>query len=248
MTVINKYLLEICCYSASDVLTAWQGGAHQVELCSAYAVGGLTPSLGALQLSKSISKIPVNVMIRPRGGNFTYHALEKELMLKDAQIAIENKAEGIVFGALNADNTVDYNFCKSIKKACANVPLTFHRAIDLCANVNDAIAFLADIGVQSILTSGAEQTALQGIQQIEQFHQLAKGKINIMAGSGVNADNILNFAKIGLTHFHSSASIIETNGIVNDKIAFNAALKNNEQSVVSKQKVEALVQKLNCFF
>lgn len=243
-----KYVLEICCYSADDVQVAEEAGAHRVELCNGYAVGGTTPTLGTLQEAKSNSKLPIFVMIRPRGGHFTYSNSEKKVMLNDSRLAIENGAEGIVFGALNNDHTIDEVFCKAMCEQCGDIPITFHRAIDICSNAKDAIHLLNDLGVKTILTSGAEQTAIQGINQIIAWHQLTKNPTHLMAGSGVNAENVLAFAKAGLTHFHSSASILIKSGDPSDKIAFNSSLKNNEISVVSKSKVTALIQNLNSFF
>jgi copper homeostasis protein len=244
----SHFLLEICCYSASDVLVAEQGGAQRVELCNGYEVGGTTPSVGNLILAKSLSEIPVYVMIRPRGGDFTYSLLEKKVMLKDIEMAMMNKADGIVFGALTEDGQIDKEFCKQIMTTCDGIPTTFHRAIDLCENPLEAIDFLASIGVQNILTSGGQIKAEQGIEQIGKMHDCAKNSIQIMAGSGVNAENILSFAKMGLTHFHSSASSIQLQNSQSDKISFNAALKNNELSVVLQSKVEAMVKQLNAFF
>lgn len=243
-----KYLLEVCCYNVADVMTASAGGAHRAELCGGYAVGGTTPGLGALIYAKELSKIPVYVMIRPRGGDFTYSLLEKKVMLKDIEMAIVNKADGIVFGALNADGLLDREFCKEVMLLCDGIPTTFHRAIDLCENPFEAIDFLASIGVENVLTSGGEPKAQQGIEQISKMHKQANNRIQIMAGSGVNAENILSFAKLGLTHFHSSASTIQTLNHQSDKIGFNASLKNNEQSVVAQNKVEAMIQQLNTFF
>jgi copper homeostasis protein len=248
MKTQHNYLLEICCYSASDVQLAAQGGAQRVELCNGYEVGGTTPSLGNLILAKSVNPIPVYVMIRPRGGNFVYTSMDKKVMLKDIELAILNKADGIVFGALTEDGTIDKVFCKEVMAACEKVPTTFHRAIDLCKSPIEAIDFLVEIGVQNILTSGAQTKAEQGIELLQQMHDFAKSNIQIMAGSGVNAENILSFAQIGFKHFHSSASIIQKQSNQSDKIAFNAGLNNNELAVVSINKVKAMVHQLNTFF
>lgn len=244
----TNYLLEICCYSADDVLLAEEGGAHRAELCNGFSVGGTTPTLGCLQLAKSISNIPVFVMIRPRGGNFTYTTSEKKVMLKDAALNLENKADGLVFGALNEDGTLDEHFCEAMINCCGHMPLTFHRAIDICSNRSRAIEVLCKAGIQTILTSGGKQTALDGLEEIKIAHAQARGRIQIMAGSGVNADNVALFAKAGLNHFHSSASIIKQSGSLEHTIAFNASLKNNEIPVVSRTKVEAMVQQLNNLF
>lgn len=248
MLLQPKYILEICCYSAQDVLLATEAGAQRVELCNGYAVGGTSPSLGCLQEAKRISNIPIFVMIRPRGGNFTYTRSEKNVMLKDIALAVENKADGIVFGALNENGTIDKVFCEEIAHITKHCAMTFHRAIDLCSDAENAIDFLVDLGVQTILTSGAETNAIQGIAQIKAWNKHANGRLQLMAGSGVNAENILQFAEMGLTHFHSSASELVCFGNTNNKIAFNASLKNEEIMMVSKSKVERMIQQLNSFF
>lgn len=249
MSQINqKYLLEVCCFSVDDVHTASKAGAHRVELCNGYEVGGTTPSNGCLQLSKSCCNIPVHVMIRPRGGNFYYSLNEKKVILKDIESALNNKADGIVFGALNQDGTIDEAFCKEVISNCGNIPVTFHRAFDLCKNHWHAINFLTEIGVKTILTSGKEVKAYHGIELIEKIHEAANNKINILVGSGVNEENILYFAKKGITQFHSSASIIKKGNNDWDSISFNANLKNDDLSVVSHDKVAAMIEKLNSYF
>jgi copper homeostasis protein len=230
------------------VQLAEQAGAQRVELCNGFSVGGTTVTIGCLQEAKMMSTIPIFVMIRPRGGNFTYTKSEKNVMLKDAALAIENKADGIVFGALNTDGTIDKLFCEEMCKLGNDIDITFHRAIDLCSNTEAAIDFLFHCGVQTILTSGAESTAVKGIEQIKNWNNYANGRLNIMAGSGVNAENILQFAAAGLTHFHSSASEIINFGNTNNKIGFNASLRNEEVTMVSKTKVKRMIEKLNSYF
>ena len=248
MTNNHKYLLEICCYSAQDVLKASSAGAHRVELCNGYEVGGTTPSMGSLKLAKSNSNIPIYVMIRPRGGNFYYSSLEKKVILKDIELALLNEADGIVFGALQANGNIDKVFCKEVFSLCQKTPITFHRAIDICHNHLQALDFLTHHDVENILTSGMAVKAIDGIQNIKNMHLFANNGINIMAGSGITDLNIIEFAKIGLTHFHSSASeIVKGNG-TKDIINFNASLNNDELSVVSEKKVSAMLQKLNAYF
>ena len=244
----HKYLLEICCYSAEDVIKASNCGAHRVELCSGYEVGGTTPSLGSLKLAKSNCNTPIYTMIRPRGGNFYYSALEKKIILKDIELALMNEADGIVFGALIDDGCIDKIFCKEVFALCQKTPITFHRAIDICNDYADAIDFLASNGVQNILTSGLAIKALDGIEILKSMHILAKNNINIMAGSGITEQNIIEFAKIGLKHFHSSASEIIKISDAPNIINFNANLANNELAVVSEKKVLAMLQRLNEYF
>lgn len=244
----SKYLLEICCYGIDDVIIASECGAHRVELCQGYEVGGTTPGIGSLQLAKSSSNIEVYVMIRPRGGNFYYSENEKKVMLKDIEAALNYGADGIVFGALNHNGTIDEDFCKKVLSICGNIPTTFHRAIDLCLNQLEALMFLIEIGVKNVLTSGKEVKAYHGMEKIVEMNLLAQNKINILAGSGVNEDNILYFAEKGISHFHSSASVINASVDEIDAINFNGNLKNDQLSKVSKQKVEAMITKLNLYF
>jgi copper homeostasis protein len=245
----DSFLLEICCYSAADVLIANQAGAHRVELCSGYEVGGTTPSIGTLIRIKSECDIPVYVMIRPRGGNFYYSELEKKIMLLDIEASLKHGANGIVFGALDKEGNIDESFCHSVMHLCGKVPVTFHRAIDVCNNYIEAVDFLAASQVKCILTSGRANKAIDGIKVIKEMHVASKNKIDIMVGSGVNSDNILSFAKIGITHFHSSASVIAKHHLPqhNYQIGFNANLHNNELSVVTAEKIGAMLTQLNIY-
>ena len=246
----KPYTLEICCYSANDVFTAEQAGAQRVELCNGYTVGGTTPSLGCLQLTKALSSIPVYCMIRPFGGNFIYSESDKKVMLKDAELCLQNGADGLVFGALNNNGLIDETFVLSFCNAFKSVPITFHRAIDLCVQPLEALPFLIDCGVSTILSSGGSAKAIDGIDLLNAMHKKTLGKLTIMAGSGVNAENIQEFAKIGLNHFHSSASNLTslTTNFNDDRIAFNAAFKNSQQPQVDAQKVSELITILDAYF
>ena len=246
----TSFILEICCYSASDAILAHASGAHRVELCSGYEVGGTTPSIGAIEHIKSECNIPLYIMIRPRGGNFCYSQTEKKTMLLDIEAALKHGASGIVFGALDADGNIDLSFSRQVMNMCNNIPVTFHRAIDVCTNYIEGITNLAEFGVSCILTSGRQSKAISGLDNIQDMQAAAKNKIDIMVGSGVQADNILSFAKIGITHFHSSASMIEKHNLpAHDyAISFNANLHNNELSIVSAEKVKAMLAQLHGFF
>ena len=246
----TSFILEICCYSATDAILAHASGAHRVELCSGYEVGGTTPSIGTIANIKSECDIPLYLMIRPRGGNFYYSQTEKKTMLLDIEAALKHGASGIVFGALDAEGNIDMSFSRAVMNICDNIPVTFHRAIDVCTNYIEGITNLAELRVSCILTSGRQLKAISGLDNIQHMQATAKNRIDIMVGSGVQADNILSFAKIGITHFHSSASVLETHNLpAHDyAISFNANLHNNELSIVSAEKVKAMLAQLHGFF
>ncbi len=249
MLLKKPYTLEICCYHAADVYRAFKGGADRVELCSGYEVGGTTPSLGCLKTAMHLSTIPIYVMIRPRGGNFSYNKSEKQTMLYDAQVAIENGVSGIVFGALNDDQSIDREFCENMKKVCEKTSLTFHRAIDVCSNIPESVRFLDDLGVASILSSGSKEKAVDGLDNLVKMQHHIKKNLNIMPGSGVNAENIVKFAAVGFTSFHSSASEKVIISQHNDyHLPFNNHNANNVLVQVSESKVRMMTATLNQFF
>ena len=188
---MREILLEICCGSLDDALQAEQGGAHRVELCSALFLGGLTPSLGAIVEAKARLRIPVMVMVRPRGGGFCYTAAEMAVMERDTAAAVEHGADGIVFGILNPDGTVDLERCKRMRKLIGNRPAVFHRAFDVTPDALRALDQLVEIGITRILTSGQEDNALEGAALIKRLIEYAGDRIEILPGGGIKPHTLL---------------------------------------------------------
>jgi len=144
---MGRTLLEICCGSLDDAREAERGGADRVELCSALFLGGLTPSLGTVIEAKARLKIPIIVMVRPRGAGFCYTEPELAIMERDTALAVEHGADGIVFGVLNQDGTIDEEHCKQIRRPIGDRQAVFHRAFDVTPDPFRALDQLVQLGI-----------------------------------------------------------------------------------------------------
>jgi copper homeostasis protein len=200
-------LLEICCGSIDDAIEAQRGGADRVELCSALFLGGLTPSLGTLQEAKARLKIPVIVMVRPRSGGFCYTDAEFATMERDAALAIEHGADGVVFGILKRDGAVDLERTRRIRELIGlHRQAVFHRAFDVTPEPLRAVDQLVDLGITRILTSGQENTVAQGVGLIRAVIEHARGRIEIMPGGGIMPHEIaMVIERTGCTQIHLTA-------------------------------------------
>jgi copper homeostasis protein len=206
-----KKILEIAVFSAEAGVIASRSGADRLELCSAYAEGGLTPSLGTLRFVKEHATCPVFVMIRPRGGDFCYSDMEIEVMKHDILHSKEAGADGIVFGILNKDFTINENATRTLVQLAHPLPVTFHRAFDICHQPLRALETLIACGVKRILTSGQKSSAVEGAEFVAELNRKSKGRIVIMPGAGINSGNIIDLVKsTGCSEFHASAKRIST--------------------------------------
>lgn len=205
-----KRHLEICCADAESVIAANKGGADRIELCSALSEGGVTPSAGLIKFAISNSSIPVNILIRPRSGDFVYTEHEVEIMLTDIDTASRLGASGVVVGALTPEGDIDIPTAKRLIQAAKNAGLTvtFHRAFDLCRNPIEAMWQIIDLGCDRLLTSGQAPTAVEGKNLLSQLVNESSDKIIIMPGAGIspqNAEQLL--AETQATEIHASASM-----------------------------------------
>ena len=187
---MKKYLLEVCCGSVEDVLQAERGGADRVELNSCLFHGGLTPSVGELITAKRLSKLPIMTMVRPRQGGFCYTEAEYMTALADAEALLANGADGLVFGFLNADGTLDAARTKELVRLAGDRTKVFHRAIDVAADWKAMLGQLIDIGVDRVLTSGLAPDVFYGLDVIREMMDFAQGAIQILPGAGVNLKNV----------------------------------------------------------
>src|SRR5580698_8791813 len=177
-------LLEICCGGIDDAIQAEKGGADRVELCSALFLGGLTPSLGTILEAKRRVKIPVMVMVRPRGGGFAYSKAEMATMERDAEAAVENGAEGVVFGILQSDGRVDVARSRRIRQLIGTRQAVFHRAFDVTPDPFEALEQLVDLGITRVLTSGQKDSVPEGAELIKKLIERAGDRIEILPGGG----------------------------------------------------------------
>lgn len=204
-------ILEICANSYQSAVNAEIAGAHRIELCSEISVGGITPSLGLLKKVLQSLTIPVHVLIRPRSGNFTYSDKEFEIMKENIRLCKDLGCAGIVSGVLHEDNTIDIKRTKELIELSKPMSFTFHRAFDIVSKPKEALLQLIALGVHRLLTSGQEEKAEDGIDLLLELQKLAKNKLTILPGSGINSENCIHFKNNGFTEIHSSASKIISN-------------------------------------
>jgi copper homeostasis protein len=203
-------LVEICANSFESAFNAEKAGADRIELCSELSVGGITPSFGLLKKIVTELSIPVHVLIRPRSGDFTYSDEEFDSMKRDIKLCKELGIDGIVSGILHKDNSIDYNRTQELIELSKPMHFAFHRAFDCVPNPFDSLERLMALGVETILTSGQQPKAENGISLLTQLQEKADNKLTILAGGGINPDNALQFKNAGLKAIHASASKVIT--------------------------------------
>lgn len=203
-------IIEICANSAQSVVEAQAGGARRVELCAGIPEGGTTPSYGEICAAMALAQsIHINVIIRPRGGDFLYTQTEVQSMLYDIDMVRRLRVHGVVFGCLTANGNIDMALMRRLIQAAKPLSVTCHRAFDVCRNPFDALEQLIDLGCDRVLTSGQQPDAVQGVPLIAKLVQQAARRIIVMPGCGVRAHNIaLIERETGATEFHTSARSI----------------------------------------
>ncbi|MBO7348635.1 MAG: copper homeostasis protein CutC [Spirochaetales bacterium] len=196
-------LIEICLEDVKSVLAAQEGGADRVELCSDLFEGGLTPSLGTVLTAKKLAKIPINCMIRPRGGDFCYSDLEFQAMKEDILAFKQAGVNGIVFGILTPEGDVDMERSREVIKLARPLSVTFHRAFDMTRDPYKALEDLIELGVDRVLTSGQEASVPEGADLLADLVKKADGRIIVMPGCGISERNFPKIhAKINASEYH----------------------------------------------
>ena len=202
-----KYTFEVCANGVESCMAAQEGGANRVELCAGIPEGGTTPSYGEIKVARRVlAATRLHVIIRPRGGDFLYSPLELERMAIDIDVARELGADGVVFGCLRPDGSLDTEANAMLMQHAKGMSTTFHRAFDRCANPRKALEELVAQGFDRVLTSGQQPTAQEGTALLAELNSQAAGRITLLAGCGVNESNIAAIAKAtGIHEFHFSA-------------------------------------------
>jgi copper homeostasis protein len=183
-------IFEICVDSVAGVRTANDAGAQRVELCADLLEGGITPSLGMIRQARKVPGIDLNVMIRPRGGDFLFDKHEFPTMRADIETAKAEGANGVVIGLLTATGEIDVDRTCKLVALARPLSVTFHRAFDVAAEPFHALDTLIELGVDRVLTSGQEATVLEGLPLIVELLKRAGDRIVIMPGGGITARNI----------------------------------------------------------
>ena len=224
---MSGYILEVCCGSVDDVIEAQRGGADRVELNSCLFQGGLTPSIGALRRVRELTSIPVMAMVRPRQGGFCYTENEYKAALMDAQALLDGGADGIVFGFLNQDGTLDKTRTREMVRLAGDRTKVFHRAIDVTPDWKKTLSDLIDAGVDRVLTSGQAPNAFYGMEVIRQMIEFAGGAIQILPGAGIklrNVDQIVEYTGCNQIHLGQFRKVFDQSTSGNGEIFFGGAL------------------------
>lgn len=246
-------IIEICCGSYEDALAAYRGGAKRIELNSALHLGGLTPSIGTLRLVKKNTNLKVIAMVRPRGAGFCYSRADFEVMKTDAEILMEHGADGIAFGCLNEEGNIHIEQTREIidiiKKYEGEV--VFHRAFDCVKNPYDSMETLIAMGVDRVLTSGLKAKAMDGMELIRKLQETYGDKIEILAGSGINASNALEMMeKTGIYQVHSSCKGYRHDSTTTGEevtYSYMEGVHQDDYDVVEEELVRALVESIGWF-
>jgi copper homeostasis protein len=198
--------VEICVDSAAGAFAAERGGADRVELCDNLLEGGTTPSAGCIKVTRRGLKIGLQVIIRPRGGDFLFNDTEMEVMREDVRMAKELGADGVVIGCLTAEGEIDQVRTQELLALARPMNVTFHRAFDMCRDPRKALEELIALGANRVLTSGQESTCLEGMELLAALQKQAAGRIIVMPGGGITPRNIQKIiAGTGVTEVHLSA-------------------------------------------
>lgn len=216
----NKVKVEVCCGSADDVIQAYKAGASRVELNSCLFHGGLTPTVGSLLIAKEATDFPIMTMVRPREGGFCYTEAEFKTMLCDAKALVKYGSDGIVFGFLNQDGTLDFERCKIMMETIEGKTSVFHRAIDVVPNWKEALDMLIELKVNRVLTSGQESNVFFGTDTVREMIEYANGRIEILPGAGITKKNMQRIIKeTGCNQIHLAAS----------KVCYDKSTENNNE-------------------
>ncbi|MBP3270583.1 MAG: hypothetical protein J6L98_07880 [Bacteroidales bacterium] len=202
---IDRFL-ECCCTDADEAAEAQAGGAGRVELCEDLLCGGVTPSKENIEATLAAVTIPVNVLVRPRGGDFVYDEDEVKSMEESIKMCREIGVNGVVIGALRSDGSIDKATCERLIQAADGLQVTFHRAFDECSDPSRALDDIIGLGCHRLLTAGHAGNVNEGKAMLKELQERVDGRIIIMAGSGVRPGNIDSIeALTGIREFHSSS-------------------------------------------
>jgi copper homeostasis protein len=185
-----SFILEACVDSVESAMEAVKGGANRLELCNNIIIGGTTPNINLFELIKEKTNIKINVLIRPRYGDFCYTEDEFEIMKRDIRMFKRAGANGVVIGILKSDGTLDIARMKELIEQAKGMQITLHRAFDVCRDAFATLEEAKKLGINSILTSGQKNKCTQGRELLKELVEKSEDKIEILIGSGINSSNV----------------------------------------------------------
>lgn len=245
---MKKILVEVCCGSADDVIEAKKAGADRVELNSDLFHGGLTPTVGSLLVAKRKTGMKIMTMIRPREGGFCYTEAEFAVAIEDAKQLLANGSDGLVFGFLHTDGTIDVKRTAILAKLAysAGKEAVFHRAIDVVPDWKQALDLLIDLNITRVLTSGQEADVSNGTETVREMIRYAAGRIQILPGAGITARNYQRIvAETGTDQIHLAAhrSVADTSVLNNRSIFYGGCLYPPEDrfNMIDKEYISGIV-------
>ena len=245
---MKKILVEVCCGSADDVIEAKKAGADRVELNSGLFHGGLTPTVGSLLVAKRETGMKIMTMIRPREGGFCYTEAEFAVAIEDAKQLLANGSDGLVFGFLHTDGTIDVKRTAILAKLAysAGKEAVFHRAIDVVPDWKQALDLLIDLNITRVLTSGQEADVSNGTETVREMIRYAAGRIQILPGAGITARNYQRIvAETGTDQIHLAAhrSVADTSVLNNRSIFYGGCLYPPEDrfNMIDKEYISGIV-------
>jgi copper homeostasis protein len=208
-------LFEICVEGIDGAVAAQEGGGDRIELCASLMEGGITPSFGTIRAALKLCYVPIHVILRPRGGDFLYSDAEFATMLDDARQIAKLGAAGIVIGCLTEDGRIDEGRMIALSEAAQPLSVTCHRAFDMTRDPAEALEALIRCGVQRVLTSGQQATAVEAITLLKQLNDRAADRIIVMACGELAPDNIARVVReTGGQEFHFAAPKRVPSGMV----------------------------------
>ena len=248
---MSKFTLEVCADSVESVLAAEKGGADRIELCGNVVIGGTTPSESLFREIRRHSDIKIHALIRPRFGDFCYTEYEFDIIRSEVRRFRELGAQGVVIGMLRPDGSLDVEHLAQLMEEAKGMSVTLHRAFDVCRDPFEALETAKELGVNTILTSGQRKSAKEGVEILKQLALKADGKVDIMAGAGIDADAIRYLApKTGITTFHMSGKMTLDSRMVYRKEGINMGLPSMSEFEIwrtDEKKVEEAREVLDQF-
>ena len=244
VTPRRQILVEIAAHCVQSALAAQAGGADRVELFSNPKEGGVTPSEGTIAVVRDRLAIDLHVMIRPRGGDFYYSDAEVEIMLRDIETAKRLGANGVAFGLVNEDGTVDVKRTREMVAASRPMSVTFHRALDVCKDLQAALNAVVSCGADRVLTSGGAATALEGIESLASLMKVAAHRITVMAAGHIRSENVARVVQAtGVREVHAGLRSIVPSQRAPKNISFDLQPW-FERTIVLERDVRQLIEQL----
>lgn len=241
--------VEVCAFSVESCLNAQQAGATRIELCGGLYEGGTTPSYGLIKRAREATTLQLYVMIRPRGGDFCYDDEEFLVMKQDIELAKELGADGVVLGLLLPTGEVDEVRTAELVALAKPLQVTFHRAFDVAKEPFEALEAVIRTGAVRILTSGQENSALDGAELLTQLAKKAAGRIDLMAGSGVNVMNAVRLVQTGVQALHLTGKAARKGQMIYQKegVSMASVLPTDEYEIIYSDalKIRSVVEAVN---